>query len=81
MGDITSDVTSSVEENLKEIINRYQLELIEELTVFISRLNKTLINCSSPSTKIAATFREPKTFPDVLQQQFAFKKVNFISPS
>ncbi|VDK75176.1 unnamed protein product [Litomosoides sigmodontis] len=74
IGNIKGGVNTSVKENLKEIINRHQLELIEELTKFIDRLNKTLISCPSSSTKKEATFKEPKTHLSVLQQQFTFRK-------
>ncbi|VDP12665.1 unnamed protein product [Onchocerca flexuosa] len=72
MGSNANDFIS-VDESLKEIINRHQLELIEELTTFIDHLNKALTSCSS-SVKIKSTFAEPKTLPKVQQQQFAFRK-------
>ncbi|EFO28219.1 hypothetical protein LOAG_00277 [Loa loa] len=71
MGNITSSVQSSMEESLKEIINRNQLKLIEELAAFVDHLNKALI---SSSAKVETTFRERRNFPHVLQQQFAFRK-------
>lgn len=58
-----------------------QLELIEKLTAFIDHLKKTLISCSSSSTKIKPMPEEPKILPRLLQYQFIFKKVNFVDPS
>uniref|UniRef100_A0A1I8EBD5 Uncharacterized protein n=2 Tax=Wuchereria bancrofti TaxID=6293 RepID=A0A1I8EBD5_WUCBA len=73
MGNITGGVKFAMEESLREIINRNQLKLVEQLTAFIDHLNKALVNCSS-SIKIKTTFKEPKAIPSILQQQFAFKK-------
>lgn len=69
-------VSTAVKESLEEIINRHQLELIEELTTFIDHLNKILTSCSSSSTKNEATFKERKTNHSLLEQQFTFRKVN-----
>ncbi|VBB27396.1 unnamed protein product [Acanthocheilonema viteae] len=61
---------TSIKESLEEIINR-QLELVNELISFIDHLSKTLLSSSSSSTKIEATFREPKILS---KQQFTFRK-------
>ncbi|KAK6110341.1 hypothetical protein QQG55_39430 [Brugia pahangi] len=67
-------VKFAMEESLREIINRNQLKLVEQLTAFIDDLNKALVNCSPSSVKIKTTFKESKAIPSVLQQQFAFRK-------
>ncbi|CAG9540303.1 unnamed protein product [Cercopithifilaria johnstoni] len=69
-----SGINTAMEESLEEIIDRHQVELIEELTVFINHLNKALTSCSSFSIKSEATFGEPKTHSSLLHQQFTFRK-------
>uniref|UniRef100_A0A915Q1V3 Ribosomal protein/NADH dehydrogenase domain-containing protein n=1 Tax=Setaria digitata TaxID=48799 RepID=A0A915Q1V3_9BILA len=72
--DVASYAYRAAEESLDGIISRRQLELIEEISAFISCLNKALASCTSSSARTQTTSSELETVHDILKPEFTFRK-------
>lgn len=74
----SGQVPSVRQEGLDEIICRRQLELIEELTAFVGRLNKVLSSRPVSSSKHGSTYLKEDGACKVSQKQFAYRKVRVL---